>query len=60
MRYPIVLGQYDLLAPQAFLNLSQAIDEERVRLEYFITLILLIINLILFLAMRQRISLTNL
>ncbi|RLE60243.1 MAG: hypothetical protein DRJ35_03825 [Thermoprotei archaeon] len=54
---PIVLGRYDLLAPQAFINILQAIDESRVRMGTYIVVFLLLIVISLFFAMKKYISL---
>ncbi|ABL78884.1 ABC transporter permease [Thermofilum pendens] len=54
---PIVLGQYELLAPQAFVNIQQAIDESRVRTGTYMVFFMLVIVIGLFLAMKKYISL---
>ncbi|MEM3872587.1 MAG: iron ABC transporter permease [Nitrososphaeria archaeon] len=54
---PIVLGRYDLLAPQAFLNIQQAIDEGRVRMGTYMVFIMLIIVVTIFLVAKKYISL---
>lgn len=54
---PIVLGQYELLAPQAFVNIQQAIDEERVRIGTYMVFFMLMIVVAVFLAFRRYISL---
>lgn len=53
---PIVLGQYELLAPQAFVNIQQAIDEARVRVGTYMVFFMLIIVIALFLATKRYIS----
>lgn len=54
---PIVLGRYDLLAPQAFINILQSIDETRVRMGTYIVILLLMIVIGFFFAMKKYISL---
>lgn len=54
---PIVVGQYQLLAPQAFVNVQQAIIEERVRFGSYIVFFMLLVVLALFFVMRRYISL---
>jgi len=54
---PIVLGQYELLAPQAFLNIQQAIDETRVRMGTYMVFFMLLIVVALFLATKKYITL---
>jgi iron(III) transport system permease protein len=54
---PIVLGRYDLLAPQAFLNIQQAINESRVRMGTYMVFIMLLIVVAIFLAAKKYISL---
>jgi len=54
---PIVLGRYDLLAPQAFINILQAIDESRVRMGTYIVVFLLAAVIGLFFATKRYISL---
>ncbi len=54
---PIVLGRYDLLAPQAFINILQAIDEARVRMGTYIVVFLLMMVVALFFAVKKYISL---
>uniref|UniRef100_A0A7C4FFB0 Iron ABC transporter permease n=1 Tax=Thermofilum pendens TaxID=2269 RepID=A0A7C4FFB0_THEPE len=54
---PIVLGQYELLAPQAFVNIQQAIDETRVRVGSYMVFFMLVIVLLLFFASKKYISL---
>ncbi|MEM1632468.1 MAG: iron ABC transporter permease [Thermofilum sp.] len=54
---PIVVGQYQLLAPQAFINVQQAISEERVRIGSYIVFFMLLVVLAVFFAMRKYIRL---
>ncbi len=54
---PIVLGQYELLAPQAFVNIQQAVDESRVRAGAYMVFFMLVIVLLLFFASKRYISL---
>ncbi|MEM0024481.1 iron ABC transporter permease [Thermofilum sp.] len=54
---PIVVGQYQLLAPQAFINVQQAISEERVRIGSYIVFFMLVVVLAVFFAMRKYIRL---
>lgn len=54
---PIVVGQYQLLAPQAFINVQQAISEERVRFGSYIVFFMLLVVLAVFFAMRKYIRL---
>ncbi|RLE85436.1 MAG: hypothetical protein DRJ41_01225 [Thermoprotei archaeon] len=54
---PIVLGRYDLLAPQAFINILQSIDEERVRMGTYIVIILLLIVMAFFFLTKKYLSL---
>lgn len=54
---PIIIGQYQLLAPQAFINIGQAINETRVRVGTYIVFFMLIFTLSLFLVVRRYISL---
>ena len=54
---PIVLGRYDLLAPQAFINILQSIDESRVRMGTYIVILLLAIVIGFFFSIKKYISL---
>ena len=54
---PIVIGRYDLLAPQAFMNIQQAIDESRVRTGTYMVFTMLLIVVAVFLAARNYLSL---
>jgi iron(III) transport system permease protein len=54
---PIVLGQYELLAPQAFVNIQQAIDESRVRAGAYMVFFMLAAVVFTFLASRKYITL---
>ncbi|MEZ0346044.1 MAG: ABC transporter permease subunit, partial [Infirmifilum sp.] len=54
---PIVVGQYELLAPQAFTNIQQALVEERVRFGAYIVFFMLLVVLAVFLTTRKYISL---
>jgi iron(III) transport system permease protein len=54
---PIVLGQYELLAPQAFVNIQQAIDESRVRAGAYMVFFMLAAVVFAFLASRKYITL---
>ncbi|MEM3944293.1 MAG: iron ABC transporter permease [Thermofilaceae archaeon] len=54
---PIVIGRYDLLAPQAFTNIQQAIDESRVRAGTYMVFAMLLVVVVIFLAARKYISL---
>jgi iron(III) transport system permease protein len=54
---PIVLGQYELLAPQAFVNIQQAIDESRVRAGAYMVFFMLAVVVFAFLASRKYITL---
>jgi len=54
---PIVLGQYELLAPQAFVNIQQAIDESRVRAGAYMVFFMLAVVLLFFFASKEYISL---
>jgi len=54
---PIVLGQYELLAPQAFVNIQQAIDESRVRAGAYMVFFMLAVIVFIFLVSRKYITL---
>ena len=54
---PIVLGQYQLLAPQAFVNIQQAIDESRVRTGAYMVFFMLLIVLALFIVTKRYLTL---
>ncbi|WP_460024528.1 ABC transporter permease [Infirmifilum sp. SLHALR2] len=54
---PIVLGQYELLAPQAFVNIQQAIDETRVRTGTYMVFFMLLIVVAVFLLSKRYVSL---
>ncbi|AKG38314.1 hypothetical protein MA03_02150 [Infirmifilum uzonense] len=53
---PIVLGQYQLLAPQAFVNIQQAIDESRVRTGAYMVFFMLMIVLALFFVTKRYLT----
>jgi iron(III) transport system permease protein len=54
---PIVIGRYDLLAPQAFLNIQQAIDESRVRTGTYMVFFMLVVVALLFFVIKKYVSL---
>jgi len=54
---PLVLGVYQLLAPQAFLNVIQAIDEARVRLGIVTVTIIMLMSISSLLLFKKYISL---
>jgi len=54
---PIVLGQYELLAPQAFVNIQQAIDEARVRTGTYMVFFMLLVVVLIFLLSKKYVLL---
>jgi len=54
---PLVIGQYDLLAPQAFFYVREIIDEDRIRIGIVMCVVMVALSTLALAAMRKYVSL---